>query len=63
MAANLLDDSQRNPCVTHLSQGRASEAVSASSFNADTLASFSEKTRRRVAGNVPPVMVRVATRE
>ena len=63
MAANLLDYPQRDACIAHLSQGSASEAVSASSFNADSLASFPEKTRRRVAGDVPPVVVRVAAWE
>ena len=60
MAADLLDYPQRDACVTHLSQGGAPEAVSASSFNADTVASFPQKTRRRVAGDVSPVMSGVA---
>ena len=56
MAADLLDDPQRDACVAHLSQGRATEAVGGGALEADTLASFPEKTRRRVAGDVPPMM-------
>jgi hypothetical protein len=37
--------------------------VGASSFNADSLAGFSEDSGGRVAGNVPPVMFGVATWE
>ena len=63
MAADLLDDSQRDACIAHLGEGRSPKTVGASSFNADTLASFSEDSGGRVAGNVPPVMVRVAAWE
>jgi len=63
MAADLLDYPQRNAGVAHLSQSSAAEAVGASSFNADSLAGFSEDSGGRVAGDVPPVMIRVAARE
>ncbi len=63
MTANLLNYPQRNSGVAHLSQGSAAEAVGASSFNADSLASFPEDSGSRVAGDVPPMMVRVAAGE
>jgi len=63
VTADLLDDSQRNASITHLREGCAAEAVGASSFNADSLASFSEDSGGRVAGNVPPVMFGVAAWE
>ena len=63
MAADLLDDSQRDACIAHLSQGSAAEAVGASSLNTDSLASLPENSGGRIAGNVSPVMVRVATWE
>jgi hypothetical protein len=63
MAADLLDYPQRDACIAHLREGCVAEAVGASSFNADSLASFSENSGGRVTGNVPPVMVRVAARE
>jgi len=60
MAANLLDDPQRNACVAHLSESRSPKTVGRGSLNANTLASFPEKTRRRIAGDVPPMMSGVA---
>jgi len=63
VAANLLDYPERDASIAHLREGCAAETVGASSFNADSLASFSENSGGRVAGNVPPVMVRVAAWE
>ena len=60
MAADLLDDPQRDACVAHLGESRSPKTVGGCSLNADALAGFSEKTRRRVAGNVPPMMSGVA---
>ena len=56
MAADLLDYPQRDAGVTHLSQSRAAETVGASSLDTNSLTGFSEKTRRRVAGDVTPMM-------
>jgi len=63
MTADFLNYAQWDASVAHLSQGSAAEAVGASSFNADSLAGFSEDSGGRVAGNVPPVMFGVATWE
>ncbi len=63
MPADLLDYAQRDAGVAHLNQGGAAEAVGRGSLDTDSLAGFSEAARRRVAGDVPPVVVRVATGE
>ncbi len=63
MAADLLDHPQRDAGVRHLGQCGAAEAVGAGSLDADSLAGFSEDDGGRVAGNVPPVVVRVAAGE
>lgn len=60
MAADLLDYSQRDTCVAHLGESCSPKTVGRSSLNADALASFPEKPRSRVAGNVPPMMSAVA---
>ncbi len=63
MATNLLNYPERDACIAHLREGCTAEAVSANSFNADSLAGLSEDSGRRVAGNLSPVMFGVATWE
>ncbi len=63
MATNLLDYPERDASIAHLREGCATETVGASSFNADALAGFSENNGGRIAGDVPPVVVRVAAGE
>jgi hypothetical protein len=56
VAADLLDDSQGDAGVAPLREGCAAETVGASSFNADSLASFSEDDGGRVAADVSPMV-------
>ena len=63
MAADLLDYPQRDACIAHLGESRSPKTVGAGSLNADPVAGFSETARRRVAGDVPPVVGRVAAWE
>jgi hypothetical protein len=63
VTADLLNYRERDAWIARLREGCAAEAVSASSFNADSLAGFSEDSGDRVARKVSPVRFGVATWE
>jgi len=63
VAADFLNNPQRNPGVAHLSECRPSEAVGGSADDADKQTGFLEPMRGCFRVRVLPVVVEVATGE